>query len=164
MKAKSTLPILNVAIVLCLAALIGFTMTSFSQEPTATSPSTSSAESHFRVTSISRSKVYPPPPNTVLRAKDGYVFIAVSYVPVPLKSTDDFPNDSDAFFVDSKGNRSGAVYFGLVGNGNVPDYGVFVFSMSESATPKEMILNGKSIDLTKIHQPPTKRPIPLPTK
>jgi hypothetical protein len=24
---------------------------------------------------------YPPPPNTVLRAKEGYVFVAVSYVP-----------------------------------------------------------------------------------
>jgi hypothetical protein len=60
--------------------------------------------------------------------------------------------------------RSGAVYSGLVGNGNVPDYGVIVFPMSESATPKEMILNGTSIDLTKTHQSATKRPTPLPTK
>jgi hypothetical protein len=160
---KSPLPVLNVGIALCLTALIGFTMTAFSQEPTAPSPS--SAESHFKVISISRSKVYPPPPNTELKAKEGYVFIAVTYVPVPLKSVDDFPNDRNAFLVDSQGKESGAVYTALVGKpGKIPDNGVFVFAMSEGATPKEMILNGSPVDLTRTQQPPRKRPTSQPAK
>jgi hypothetical protein len=100
----------------------------------------------------------------MLKAKDGYVFITVRYVPVPLKSRDDFPDQGNAFFVDSKGNRSGAVFVGLAGNGPLPDFGYFGFSMSEGATPKEVILNGTAIDLTNIHQPPTKRPTPQPAK
>jgi len=163
MKKMLTLPVVNATIALCFTALIGFTATVFAQNQPATAPPTSS-ETHFRIISISRSKVYPPPPNTVLRAKDGFVFIVVTYVPVPLKSVDDYPDDRDAFLVDSQGKKSGAVYTALVGNGKIPDNGVFVFSMSEGATPKEMILSGSPVDLSRVQQPPNKRPTPQPAK
>jgi hypothetical protein len=160
MKIRPTLPILNVAIALCLTALIGFTATAFAQDQQATAPPTSS-EAHFRIISVRLAKVFPPPPNTFLKAEAGYVFVVVSFVPVPLKTTDDFVDMRGTSLVDSQGETHAAVTFLYTYKesvGIVPDHEELVFPMNEGAKPREMHLNDSVVDLTKTQQAQTKRP------
>ncbi len=127
-----------------------------STPPEAESPGMT--QNGFRIISIRRSKEYPPPPNTMLKARDGYVFVAVAFVPVPLNSIDDFADDQTTFLVDSQGEKHGIAYTEVVGsqhlkNGKtVPEYQCLVFPMSETAKPKEMLVKTVEIDLTKIKE------------
>jgi hypothetical protein len=120
--------------------------------------STTMTQNGFRIISIRRSKEYPPPPNTMLKARDGNVFVAVAFVPVPLNSIDDFADDQTTFLVDSQGEKHGIAYTEVVGsqqlkNGKtVPEYQCLVFPMSETAKPKQMLVKTVEIDLTKIKE------------
>jgi len=120
--------------------------------------STGTTQSGFKIISVRRSKEYPPPPNTMLKARDGYVFVAVAFVPVPLNSMDDFADDHATFLIDSDGEKHGIAYTEVVGsqklkNGQtVPEYQCLVFPMIETAKPKKMLVKTSEIDLTKIKE------------
>jgi|ERR1035438_9160642 hypothetical protein len=122
--------------------------------PTAVMAQPTATGKHLKIISITRAKEYPPPPHSVLKAKAGSVFIAVAFVPVPLKAIDDYPDMRDAVLVDSLGNKYSSIYVDLVGgqtiNGkSVPEYECFVFPMKEGAKPQEMLVKGLKTDLAK---------------
>jgi hypothetical protein len=145
------------------------------QATTTSSASTAAPRKQFKIISITRTKEYPPPPDHPdFKSRDGYVFIAVDFVPVPLETTDDYPSFDDglrhAFLVDSLGEKHGSVTIEFAGrqkiNGlTVPKYATLLFPMKEGAKPQEMLVKDLSTDLTKTpEKKPPSRPATKSTK
>jgi hypothetical protein len=115
-------------------------------------PAPTPKSKQFKIISITRAKEYPPPPNTALKVKEGYVFLAVTFVPVPLKSTDDYPNEQDVVLVDSLGEKHGMAYVQLTGV-PVPESETLVFAVKDGAKAQEMRVKGvMTNDLSKMSE------------
>jgi hypothetical protein len=135
-----------------ISALIAGVLVAFPLLHSQQSAPTEASGKRLKLISLSQVKEYPPAPNTALRAKAGYVFVAVCFVPVPLKSVDDYVDDQSAILIDSAGAKTGAVYTNLVGsktiNGNaVPEYQCLLFPMKETMKPRAMNAGGMILDL-----------------
>lgn len=152
MRAKSTLVTL-LAGGLSLGAFSASAQVGASQAPVSSSQaSAASKNKQFKIISITRTKEYPPPPNTALKAKDGYTFIAVTFVPVPLKGIDDYPSERDVILVDSLGEKHEMAYVQLTG-ASIPESETLVFAVKDGAKAQEMRVKGLTTnDLSKMSE------------